>query len=45
MGRPGAIVPFAVVPVLATNALWGAVAGLLAMAVRSLRDGRGRGDH
>jgi hypothetical protein len=30
-------VPFAVVPVLATNALWGAVAGLLALAVQSLR--------
>lgn len=35
-----AAVPFAVVPILATNAAWGAVAGLLALAVRSLRGER-----
>lgn len=36
---PGAV-PFAVAPVLATNALWGAVAGLLALAVRNVRGER-----
>ena len=33
-------VPFAIVPILATNAVWGAVAGLLALAVRSARGER-----
>ncbi|GAA4287035.1 hypothetical protein [Georgenia daeguensis] len=33
-------VPFAIVPILVTNAAWGAVAGLLALAVRSLRGER-----
>ena len=33
-------VPFAIVPILATNAVWGAVAGLLAVAVRSARGER-----
>lgn len=33
-------VPFAVVPVLLTNALWGLVAGVLALAVQHLRGAR-----
>lgn len=32
--------PIAVVPILVTNALWGALAGLLALAVQRLRDVR-----
>jgi len=30
-------VPFAIIPILVTNALWGAVAGTLALAVQNLR--------
>jgi hypothetical protein len=33
--------PVAIVPVLLTNAVWGALAGLLALAVRRARDGSG----
>jgi hypothetical protein len=35
--------PVAIVPVLLTNAVWGALAGLLALAVRRARDGFGAG--
>ncbi|MGP9538028.1 hypothetical protein ACT3SP_08450 [Brachybacterium sp. AOP43-C2-M15] len=35
--------PIAIVPILATNALWGVIAGLLALAVQRLRTSRPEG--